>query len=75
MLFVAPEPCGAVPVAADCKEAVADCKLHMAKSKPGIADCMWHLPIRNCKVLCIFYVHVDCSQWTCIQGEGAYLLR
>ena len=56
MLFVAPEPCGAVPVAADCKEAVADCKLHMAKSKPGIAYCMWHLPIRNCQVLCILYI-------------------
>ena len=78
MLFVAPEPCGAVPVAADCKGAVADCELHMAKSKPGMASCMWHLPIRNFQVLsllCIFYVHVDCSQWACMQGEGAYLLR
>ena len=54
MIFVAPEPCGAVPVAADCKGTVVDCELHMAKSKPGIAYCMWHLPIRNCQVLCMF---------------------
>jgi hypothetical protein len=67
MLFVAPEPCGAVPVAADCKGAVADCELHMAKSKPGIAYCMWHLPIRNCQVLCIF-VWIAASEHACRGG-------
>ena len=74
MLFVAPQPCGTVRVAADCKEAVADCKLNMAEFDPGIADCRCHLPIRNCQVLCIFYAYVDCSQCTCMQGGAAYFL-
>ena len=58
MLFVAPEPCGAVPVAADCKGAVADCELHMAKSKPGIADVAFaHHELSGAVYFC-----VDCSQ-------------
>ena len=75
MLFVAPEPCGAVPVAADCKEAVADCKLHMAKSKPGIADCMWHLPIRNCQVLCIFLCACGLQPVDMHTGGGGILVE
>ena len=74
MLFVAPSPCGAVRIAADCKEAAADFKPNMTKSKTGIADGRCHLPIRNCQVMCIVYTYVGCSHCTCRQGGGSILV-